>query len=116
MLVFVLPGVFLTLICIWVLWKRLKFCLIMSAIPGPRAWPIVGNALQLKRDPHDFFLQVRDWAEEFRSQGVCCVWLGPKPVVGIFKPEYVEVLLSSQENINKSSLYKFLYPWLGTGS
>ena len=52
MLVFVLPGVFLTLICIWVLWKHFRFCQAMSAIPGPRAWPIVGNALQLKRDPH----------------------------------------------------------------
>jgi hypothetical protein len=24
----------------------------MSAVPGPKAWPVVGNALQLKRDPH----------------------------------------------------------------
>jgi hypothetical protein len=53
MLALVLPGTILTLICIWLLhvWKHIKLCRIMSAIPGPKGWPIVGNALQLKRDP-----------------------------------------------------------------
>jgi hypothetical protein len=37
---------------IWMAWKRFEFCHIMSAVPGPKAWPIVGNALQLKRDSH----------------------------------------------------------------
>ena len=39
----------------------------------------------------DFFIQIRDWSEEFRTPGLMCIWLAQKPVVGLFKPEYVEV-------------------------
>jgi hypothetical protein len=35
----------------WISWKRLKFCQILSAIPGPKAWPLVGNTLQFDRTP-----------------------------------------------------------------
>jgi hypothetical protein len=52
MLTIVFAGIILILLCIWIAWKRFEFCHIMSAVPGPKAWPIVGNALQLKRDPH----------------------------------------------------------------
>lgn len=52
MLTFTLAGVILTLLFIWAAWKRFIFCQIVSDIPGPKAWPIVGNALQLKWDPH----------------------------------------------------------------
>ena len=48
----VLAGIILTLVCVWIAWKRIKFCLVMSAIPGPKAWPIVGNTLQFKRESH----------------------------------------------------------------
>jgi hypothetical protein len=52
MLTIVFSGIILILLCIWIAWKRFEFCHIMSAVPGPKAWPVVGNALQLKRDPH----------------------------------------------------------------
>ena len=52
MLTIVFAGIILILLCIWIAWKRFEFCHIMSEVPGPKAWPIVGNALQLKRDPH----------------------------------------------------------------
>ena len=52
MLTIVFAGIILIVLCIWMAWKRFEFSHIMSAVPGPKAWPIVGNALQLKRDPH----------------------------------------------------------------
>ena len=48
----VLAGIILTFVSIWIAWKRIKFCEAMSAIPGPKAWPIVGNTLQFKRESH----------------------------------------------------------------
>jgi hypothetical protein len=38
-----------------------------------------------------FFIQIKGWADEFLADGLFCVWLAQKPVVIIFKPEYVEV-------------------------
>ena len=35
----------------WILLERLKFCRILSEIPGPKSWPLVGNALQFDRTP-----------------------------------------------------------------
>ena len=52
MLSLVLAGIILTVLCIWIAWKRVQLCQIISQLPGPKSWPVVGNALQLKRDPH----------------------------------------------------------------
>jgi hypothetical protein len=51
MLTLVFAGI-ITLLCIWIAWKRIVFCQVMSVIPGPKAWPIIGNTFQVKRDPH----------------------------------------------------------------
>ena len=52
MITLALAGIILTMLCICIAWKRVELCQIMAEFPGPKAWPIVGNALQLKRDPH----------------------------------------------------------------
>ena len=52
MLSLVLAGIVLTFVSIWIAWKRMEFCQVMSAIPGPKAWPIVGNTLQFKRESY----------------------------------------------------------------
>ena len=52
MITLALAGIILTVLCICIAWKRVELCQIMAEFPGPKAWPIVGNALQLKRDPH----------------------------------------------------------------
>ena len=36
-------------------------------------------------------MQVKGWANEFQTQGLFCIWLAQKPIVLIYKPEYVEV-------------------------
>ena len=41
--------------------------------------------------------------------------LAETPVAIFFHPETVEPLLSSNVHITKSTLYKPLLPWLGTG-
>lgn len=46
---------------------------------------------------------------------VCKLWIGPRLVVFLFDPRDVEILLSSQTYIDKSSEYDFFKPWLGDG-
>lgn len=43
------------------------------------------------------------------------VWLGSTPVISIYHPDDVQILLSSFKHTEKSMLYKFLHPWLGSG-
>ncbi|PSN44006.1 hypothetical protein C0J52_17230 [Blattella germanica] len=51
--------------------------------------------------------------KEFNSMYVG--WIGSTPVLNTARPEHAEVLLGSTKNLDKSFMYKFLYPWLGTG-
>ncbi|XP_028417566.1 cytochrome P450 4V2-like [Dendronephthya gigantea] len=108
-------GVILTLLCIR-LWKHFQFCNEVWLIPVPvKTSPIFGHALTLKRDPHEFFTQIKGWVDNCYADGLFSVWLGQTPVVILYKPEYVEILLASQKNITKTPLYIFLHSWLGTG-
>ncbi|XP_028415753.1 cytochrome P450 4V2-like [Dendronephthya gigantea] len=98
------------------LWKHIQFCNEVWLIPVPvKTSPIFGHALTLKRDPHELFTQTKGWVDKCYADGLFSVWLGRTPVVVLFKPEYVEILLASQKNITKTPLYIFLHSWLGTG-
>ncbi|KAF4791748.1 cytochrome P450 4V2 [Turdus rufiventris] len=88
----------------------------MKSIPGiSPCYPVLGNALLLERNGEDFFKQLQHYAEEFRSWPLFKLWIGPVPVMILYHPDSVEVILNSSKHIEKSYLYKFLHPWLGTG-
>ncbi|KFP28925.1 Cytochrome P450 4V2, partial [Colius striatus] len=89
---------------------------VLKPIPGVSpCYPILGNALLLDRDGEGFFKQLQFYVEELRSWPLFKLWLGPLPIMILYHPESVEVILSSSKHIEKSYLYKFLQPWLGTG-
>ncbi|NXO69306.1 CP4V2 protein, partial [Phainopepla nitens] len=94
-------------------WRRWRM---MDSIPGiSPCYPVLGNAPLLERNGEDFFKQLQHYAEEFRSWPLFKLWIGPVPVLVLYHPDSVEVILSSSKHIEKSYLYKFLHPWLGTG-
>lgn len=43
------------------------------------------------------------------------LWIGPKLLIFLMDPRDVEIILSSQVYIDKSSEYRFFKPWLGNG-
>uniref|UniRef100_G3TJ61 Cytochrome P450 4V2 n=1 Tax=Loxodonta africana TaxID=9785 RepID=G3TJ61_LOXAF len=80
-----------------------------------RAYPLVGHALLLKADGKEYFQQIIQYSEEYRYMPLLKLWMGPVPMVVLYKAENVEVILTSSKQIDKSSMYKFLEPWLGQG-
>lgn len=43
------------------------------------------------------------------------IWVGPEPEIRISKAEYAEKIIHSSKHLDKSMIYKFLEPWLGSG-
>ncbi|XP_062068831.1 cytochrome P450 4V2 isoform X1 [Lepus europaeus] len=80
-----------------------------------RPFPLVGHALYMKPSGKEFFQQLIQYTEEYRHLPLLKLWLGPLPVVALYNAENVEVILNSSKQINKSSMYQFLEPWLGLG-
>ncbi|CAL1528650.1 unnamed protein product [Lymnaea stagnalis] len=92
--------------------KRVRNCI--NKIPGPPTLPVLGNAHQLNLG-HAWYNQLLSLTSQYRPHGAFRLWLAGKPVVGVFKPEYVEAILSSMKYLDKASEYDYLVPWLGTG-
>ncbi|KAM7110837.1 cytochrome P450 4V2 [Molossus nigricans] len=79
------------------------------------AYPLLGHITILKMDPKGFFQQMITVSENHRHWPLVKLWLGPLPVIAMYKAEVVEVILSSAKHIDKSYMYTFLEPWLGLG-
>ncbi|XP_043918443.1 cytochrome P450 4V2 [Protopterus annectens] len=91
-------------------WKK------MRPVPGiGPCYPFVGNALQFKASGQEFFDQVIQYTAEFRKEPLLKIWAGPLPFVVLFHADTVEAVLNSSRHMDKSFLYRFLQPWLGTG-
>ncbi|XP_043786659.1 cytochrome P450 4g15 [Apis laboriosa] len=82
-------------------------------IPGPPALPLIGNALELIGSSDAIFSKVLKKAENFKD--VVKIWIGPKLVIFLIDPRDVEIILSSNVYIDKSTEYRFFKPWLGDG-
>ncbi|KFO79690.1 Cytochrome P450 4V2, partial [Cuculus canorus] len=89
---------------------------VIKPIPGiSPCYPVLGNAPLFERKGEGFFKQLQFYVEELRNRPLFKLWIGPLPFVILYSPENVEVILTSSKHIEKSYLYKFLQPWLGTG-
>nr|AIW79997.1 cytochrome P450 CYP4C77 [Nilaparvata lugens] len=94
--------------------ERINYIRIIDRIPGPPAYPIVGDSLDVikpsNKERFDFFSKrAMTYYPMFRT------WRGPWAEVHLMRPEHVEIIASSVRHIDKSFGYKFLHPWLGTG-
>ncbi|XP_046402030.1 cytochrome P450 4c3-like [Ischnura elegans] len=92
-------------------WLRLN--LVLWKVPGPSAYPIIGNALMFIGGPRDFFRVVRQCRNKYGT--IFRLWVGRRGIIFVCGAETVQPLLSSSVHINKSLEYKCLEPWLGTG-
>ncbi|KAG7207959.1 hypothetical protein KM043_009543 [Ampulex compressa] len=82
-------------------------------IPGPRGYPLIGNAHEFLGSSDAIFRNIYD--KSFEYDQLIRVWIGPKLLVFLVDPRDVEVILSSHVYIDKSTEYRFFKPWLGNG-
>ncbi|XP_052565926.1 cytochrome P450 4d1 [Culex pipiens pallens] len=85
-----------------------------SKIAGPKAYPVVGNAIRfLSLTPAGFLEELhalsKEWGKCFR------IWLGVDLLIFLMDARKVETILSSQKFLDKSIEYDFIRPWLGDG-
>lgn len=86
----------------------------INCIPGIKTYPLIGTT-------HMFFGKNRNQvfdvlrAEAAKYPYISRVWIGPFPEVCIRKAEYVEKLIGTAKNLEKSFGYKFIRYWLGDG-
>ncbi|XP_015119502.1 cytochrome P450 4c3 [Diachasma alloeum] len=94
--------------------KRYRACL--DKIPGPAALPLVGNTIELNLDHEELYQRIMGMRMLWGSrEGINKAWVGQHPYIFVSKASTVEAVLSSNRHIDKSSDYRFLRPWLGTG-
>ncbi|CAK5028380.1 unnamed protein product [Meloidogyne enterolobii] len=113
----VLLPAFLRLIIIRFRKKR-EFVRLIDKLPGPRSLPVVGCALEFSPDNETTYQMeyyFRKYTEDKDSPGIMRIWLGPKPIVIVYKPETAKIILESNELISKPFEYSLLQDWLGTG-
>ncbi|XP_039314247.1 cytochrome P450 4C1-like [Solenopsis invicta] len=55
------------------------------------------------------------YVEKTCKQGIFIQWIAGKAFINVYKPEYLELILSSTINITKGFHYYLLKPWLGNG-
>lgn len=81
--------------------------------------PVVGCALEFSPDNEKATYQMeyyfRKYTEDKDSPGIMKLWLGPKPIVIVYKPETAKIVLESNDLISKPFEYSLLQDWLGTG-
>ncbi|XP_050722916.1 cytochrome P450 4C1-like isoform X2 [Eriocheir sinensis] len=92
--------------------KRRQKVWLLDQLPGPKGLPLLGCVLEVACDNVELFRRLNSHCD---MGGVVRVWYGPEVLVLLSSPRAAEVMLTSQKNIDKSNLYQYLYPWLGTG-
>uniref|UniRef100_A0A182Q0J4 Cytochrome P450 n=1 Tax=Anopheles farauti TaxID=69004 RepID=A0A182Q0J4_9DIPT len=108
----VLTVAAITLFHLWMQTRR--YVQLGNRIPGPVAYPLIGNANMLLGKTHN---QIMEKAMElsYVYGTVARGWLGYHLVVFLTEPADVEIILNSYVHLEKSSEYRFFKPWLGDG-
>ncbi|KAB0799096.1 hypothetical protein PPYR_06976 [Photinus pyralis] len=103
-----------SLILWYVYWRITRRHMLECAekIPGPKGWPLIGNALDCRGSAHEIFKTMYNYGEPYN---IMKIWVGPTLVIFIGDPRDAEMILSSTVHIDKSPEYRLFEPWLGNG-
>lgn len=107
-------AVALTVLLVWYYKKHYESYSLAIKLPGPRAYPLIGNALLFfNKSPSELLKVLESLPKNFGR--TVRIMVGTQIQVLIMDPKDVETILSSQKLIDKSDEYKFILHWLGTG-
>ncbi|XP_030024509.2 cytochrome P450 4g15 isoform X1 [Manduca sexta] len=100
----------------WHYWRRKHKRMLQLAelIPGPPAYPIIGNGLLFMLNTGEQMLDLV--AELLNTYGEYCkFWLGPDLNIVVRNPADIRLLLTSNKVNEKGPLYEFMKPLVGPG-
>ncbi|XP_058803795.1 cytochrome P450 4C1-like [Phymastichus coffea] len=87
---------------------------ILNRIPGPAAYPFVGNLLKFNVNClHEFWQIGREMTKKYYP--ITRFWLCKTAVISVRHPDDIEILFSNPKFIDKGYIYEYLHPWLKTG-
>ncbi|KAL7039644.1 hypothetical protein ACKWTF_000057 [Chironomus riparius] len=90
----------------------LKSVVLAFRVPGPKAYPIIGNTnFAIEGD----VFQNRGVPLSRICPGLLRLWFFIFPFFAVYEPEYLQKILGSKGNTEKSFFYKFLHNFLGKG-
>ena len=98
----------------WYYKKYHEMYTLAMKLPGPPAYPLIGNALMfLGKSPSEVLKVLEHSSKKYGP--IVRFLVGPQVQVLMSDPKDVEVILGSQKLIDKSDEYVFMEKWLGTG-
>ncbi|XP_044740005.1 probable cytochrome P450 313a4 [Chrysoperla carnea] len=93
--------------CIY-FWNYIRVCYYVSKLPGPPAYPIIGNAKLFLGSHQEITHKFINIAGEYQ-QTMFRVWFGPFPIIGISNPDIVQELLTNEHVLEKAYLFKLAW-------
>ncbi|XP_044739731.1 cytochrome P450 4c21-like [Chrysoperla carnea] len=83
-----------------------RMCYYVLKIPGPPAYPVIGNGLLL-RGSHEEISNVMVKIFTKYNQ-LCRLWLGPVPIVIVSEPKIIQEVLNNQNALEKGWIMKLI--------
>ncbi|CRK93272.1 CLUMA_CG006815, isoform A [Clunio marinus] len=92
--------------------KYFRHVMIALRTPGPKAYPIIGNCSMARESQ----LTIARLTSAYKLYGpIGRMWFSFLPVFIVFKPEYLQLILGSNNHNEKSFYYKLLHNFIGDG-
>uniref|UniRef100_T1HGQ3 Cytochrome n=1 Tax=Rhodnius prolixus TaxID=13249 RepID=T1HGQ3_RHOPR len=102
-------------VCFWHLIKYIIWLIrainLTANIPGPKALPLIGNALifaKVSTQKEALTTVMSTFNDYTNKDGIVKLWLGPKPLILLSNAKYIEIILNSQDAINKDDIYNYI--------
>lgn len=94
--------------------RYLRMMQVAAKIPGPDISTMAKLSLgSVYAEPHDVYKNIYDMMSPYKD--IAKIWLGPKLIIFLFNPADIELILSSNVHLDKSSDYGVFKPWFGNG-
>ncbi|XP_050514474.1 cytochrome P450 4d2-like [Diabrotica virgifera virgifera] len=110
-IVAVFVVIVVTLVVTWL--RALRKYDSLKNVPGPTPIPIIGNALLMGTTTVALLQTFLDLQKKYGN--FYKLWMGPRLHLVIYKPEYLEKIMTSHVHLDKTSGYDLFEPWLGDG-
>ncbi|XP_044728535.1 cytochrome P450 4C1-like isoform X2 [Chrysoperla carnea] len=91
------------------LWNYIRMCYYASKLPGPPAYPIIGNGALFLGTIEETTKNLLSLGEQYRNSSLVRAWIGPLPIFAALDPKIVQEVLTNPNALEKPYLMKFIW-------